>query len=147
MKVRSLFKNIFATIGFVTSLCLISYAYNSFNPESVKVQRDLFDWTIVGEYPNENNSVVAVLEYGVTNTGANTAPFYRLKLKAQEDSKYWLNNQSVWNSQVQVQPIISWVNTTTVELSQYPSTIWDYNPSIKLNEHWYNLQIKVLPKT
>jgi hypothetical protein len=147
MKVRSLFTNIFATIGFVTSLCLISYAYNFFNPESVNVQRDLFDWTIVDEYPNEDNSVVAVLEYGITNTGANTAPFYRLKLKAQANSEYWLNNRNVWNSQVQVQPIITWLNTSTVELSQYPSTIWDYNPSIKLNEHWYNLQIKVLPKT
>ena len=114
---------------------------------TVPLQTELFDWIVVGEYSNDNNTVIAILEYGVINTGANTAPIYRLKLKTQENSEHWLNNQNVWNSQVRVKPIISWLNETTVELSQHPATIWDYNPSIELNKNWYNLQIKVLPKT
>ena len=79
MKLAMLFKNFLACVGGITLIVLGFDAYNFLLPSKVEPPRDLFDWSVVAEYPNHDKSVVAVLERGVSNTGANTAPFYHIE--------------------------------------------------------------------
>jgi hypothetical protein len=144
MKVWSLFKNFFALIGLLSLIFFVEDQYYVFDTGVPLEQRPLFDYTVVGSYPNSDNSVIAILQHGVTNTGASTAPFYRLVLKTKNNPENWLNNVHVWNSQVRQKPNITWLNESTVEITQDASMVWDYNPSIKLNEQNYAIKINVL---
>lgn len=139
------FRDFLVLVGGVTLITLSFDAYNFLFPSTPESQKDLFDWSVVGEYPNHDNSVVAVLEHGVSNTRANTAPFYHVKLQAVEDPSEWLHHWLVWNSQVYQPPRIKWVDQHNIEIEQISSTVWDYKPTVELNGESYGVHLNVLP--
>ena len=145
MRITTLFKNFLACVGGITLIVLGFDAYNFLLPSKVEQPRDLFDWSVVAEYPNHDNSVVAVLERGVSNTGANTAPFYHIELRTAEKSSEWLNHWMVWNSQVHQPPSIEWLDHNNIEIKQISYRVWEYEPSVELNGKTYGVHLRVLP--
>jgi hypothetical protein len=145
MKLATLFKNFLACVGVITLIELGFDAYNLLFPGKVEPPRDSFDWSVVAEYPNHDKSVVAVLERGVSNTGANTAPFYHIELRTTEKSGEWRNHWMVWNSQIDYPPSIKWLDHSNIEIKQISYRVWEYEPSVELNGKIYGVHLRVLP--
>ena len=145
MKLVTLSKNLLACLGGITLIALSFDAYDFLFPSALEPPRDLFDWSVAAEYPNHDNSVVAVLERGVSNTGANTAPFYRIELRTSEKSSEWRNHWMVWNSQVRQPPSIKWLDHNNIEIKQISYRVWEYEPSVELNGKTYMVHLNVLP--
>jgi hypothetical protein len=139
------FKDFLVLVGGVSLIVLSFDAYNFLFPSKSEPQADLFDWSVVGEYPNPDKSVVAVLERGVSNTGANTAPFYHIELRTAENSNEWRNHWMVWNSQVRQPPGIKWLDHNNIEIKQVSYRVWEYEPSVELNGNTYGVHLNVLP--
>jgi|GEM_PF-4702700 len=145
MKLVTLSKNLLACVGAITLIVLSFNTYDLLFPSELEPPRDLFDWSVVAEYPNPDNSIVAVLELGVSNTGANTAPIYHIELRTAEQSSEWGNHWMVWNSQVRQPPSIKWLDHNNIEIKQISYKVWEYEPSVELNGQTYRVHLNVLP--
>ncbi|WHI45391.1 hypothetical protein [Microbulbifer sp. VAAF005] len=138
------FRDFLVLVGGITLIVLSFDAYNFLFPSKPEPRPDLFDWSVVGEYPNSDNTVIAVLERGVSNTRVNTAPFYHIKLQTLENSSEWQNHWMIWNSQVNQPPSIQWIDQSNIEIKQISYRVWEYEPSVELNGKTYWVHLNVL---
>ncbi len=141
MKAVIYFRNFLVIVG---AVALISLTAFFFPPESGE-QKDVFDWTILGAYPNATDTALAVLERGVSNTGANTAPRFRVELRTKNDSEKWLNHRYVWNSHVREAPTVKWVDGNILEIRHLSEQVLEYEPEVKLNNATYWVRLDVVP--
>ncbi len=143
MKVLLCIRNFLAVVGGIAFVAVGIYLYDFFTPTKVEISKDIFDWSVKGEYSNSDASAIAVLEYGVVNNGAKTAPIYRLILKTPKESEKWGNNWNVWNSHARQIPIIKWVDGSNIEITQTNDKVWEYEPRVTLNNNEISVHINV----
>src|SRR5512139_588943 len=114
MKAVIYFRDFLVVVGALALISLAADAYKVMFPPLSGEQKDLFNWAVLGTYPNATDTVLAVVERGVSNTGANTAPLYRVELRRKNDPEKWLNHWYVWNSQVRQVPTVKWLDGNTI---------------------------------
>ena len=146
MKAVIYFRNFLVLVGGIALVSLSIDAYKFAFPGNAEPQKELFDWKVVGKFPNPSSTVVAILEYGVSNTGTNTLPIYRVELQTANEPEKWLNHWSVWNSQVTEPPQLRWLDKNNIEIKQVSQRVSQYEPSVVLNDQQYQVHLNVLAK-
>ena len=140
------FRDFLVVVGVIALVSLAVDASRIFFPPVSDQRKDVFDWTTVGTYPNAADTVLAVLEYGVSNTGADTAPLYRVELRTKNDPEKWLNHWYVWNSHVAQAPTVKWIDEKSIEIRHFSDRVWEYEPEVKLNNETYLVRLNVVPR-
>ncbi|WP_416768236.1 hypothetical protein ACM66T_07530 [Sulfurimonas sp. ST-25] len=136
MKVWKFTRNILAMIGVVSLLGMSIYLILA-----GKVKKDL-DVSVVSKHPSPNGTVIAVLERGIS-TETNTLPIYYLTLQTRKDPDKWGNHWQVWHSQVHERPTIVWLDNLNLEISHKPYKIWEYEPSVEVNNDVYHIHLSL----
>lgn len=132
-------------VGVITLIIFSIDAYNVVFSNKTEQQSDVFDWNVVDKFSNQDKSVIAVIERGISNSDVNTAPFYRIELRVAENSSEWKKHWTVWNSQSNQPPSIKWIDQNSIEIKQLSDRVWEYVPSIELNGKTYLVYLNVLP--
>jgi hypothetical protein len=133
----------------VGALALLSFAVDTYEFffGVGEPQKDAFDWTVVEEYPSQDGMVVAVLEHGVSNNGSHAAPIYRVALQTIDEPEKWQNHWEVWNSQVRERPSLLWLDESNLEIAHTSSQVWQYEPSVDLQNTEYKVHLNVISET
>jgi hypothetical protein len=136
-------RNFLAVIGVVACLYVAFWAYDFFAPKKAEPPKDVFDWSVTATYPSPDGIVEAVVNYGVSNTLANTVPIYKVTLQTRKAPEQWMHNVEVWSSQSRQPPFIKWQSKSSLVIHQPPSTLYHYEPEAKLKAGTYRVTLNV----
>lgn len=140
----ALLKNILAVIGAIALLAFLVigiWAYDFFSPENAN--KDPFDWSTTQKYPSPDGIVEAVVEHGIINTGANTAPIYKVTIQTIDNPKEWRHHLEVWESSSKQPPTIKWQTNNSMAIHQQPSKLSIFEPKAALSTGTYTITLVV----
>lgn len=136
-------RNFLAVVGAGACLYAAYSLYEFFAPRAHDQPKDLFDWSVKATYPSPDGIVEAVVNYGVSNTGANTAPIYKVTLQIRTEPEKWMHKSEVWSSQSRQPPLIKWQSNNDLVIHQDPSVLYHYEPEAKLKTGTYRVSLNV----